>query len=228
VNPLVEAALEFVWPTRCVGCDEHGSLLCPSCREALPFIDPALACPRCGAPFGQRVCTECSTAEGLRPLPFDGAVSACEFTGTAARLVVAYKDQFERRLAPVIAGLIFEVIPRDWVRTSDSITWIPSDAEALRRRGFDHMEAVAEELAAIIGRPASMLLSKANATDQRVLDKQERADNMRGAFELIAEPPQRILLIDDVLTSGATLEGASQMLLTAARTVHVATFARVW
>ena len=54
-----EGLAEALWPTRCVGCDQPGTLLCDRCRAELPWIEQRLACPVCGAPFGFLTCTEC-------------------------------------------------------------------------------------------------------------------------------------------------------------------------
>ena len=60
VHQAAECAAEVLWPTRCALCDRPGSVLCPQCESSLHFIDAWQACPRCGAPFGRAVCTECN------------------------------------------------------------------------------------------------------------------------------------------------------------------------
>ncbi|MDR1712845.1 MAG: double zinc ribbon domain-containing protein [Coriobacteriales bacterium] len=229
MSQALETILEHIWPTYCVGCESYGFVLCAACREALPYIDSTTACPRCGAPFGRLTCTECMTADGPLELAFDGAACALEFKDSAARMIVAYKDRSERRLAPILAELLCEVIPGPWLRTASLITWIPADRKALQRRGFDHMEQIAVNLAEISGRPALRLLDKRQSADQRQLSRQQRAENMAEAFTLAQPPPPEVLLIDDVLTTGATLDVAARALKSAgAEKVWVATVARVW
>jgi len=76
---LLEGLLELLCPTRCAGCDMPGQVLCGSCHAALPQIERASACVRCGAPFGHLVCTECGRV----------AHSTCELGETTAAAATA-------------------------------------------------------------------------------------------------------------------------------------------
>ena len=102
---LGEGLAEVLWPTRCVGCDQPGELICSECRAALPWIEQRLACPSCGAPFGYLTCTEC---DGLWPTR--AAIAALGFHGTPARMVTCLKDGHELRLAPVIAAALLTAL----------------------------------------------------------------------------------------------------------------------
>jgi predicted amidophosphoribosyltransferase len=242
---LGTAALELIWPTRCVGCERLGTLLCESCADALPFIDQTLACPRCGAPAGLLVCTECTPVYEPQSFAFAQARCTLEFSELTRRLIVAYKDGGERRLAPVLARLLAHAIPAEWRRWADALTWIPADARAFRRRGFDHMALLASALAEQIGLPAVSLLAKQVCADQRGLGRTQRAGNTSEVFSVRALPqdgcatdfpshsrPGHLILIDDVFTTGATLDAAAHTLLHShdldIREVRVATVGRVW
>jgi len=229
---IVEGLLELVYPTRCVGCERQGMLLCRACDEGLPRIAQEHACHRCGAPFGGLVCTECFDSHGLVEFGFSQAVCALEFLDTAARLVVGYKDQHERRLAQTLALLIAEALPDEWVGWADALSWIPCDRRALRRRGFDHMRHIALELARITGLEARGLLRKSAVADQRDLGRAGRQENAGSLFSVngtLGLLPTNLLLIDDVLTTGATLDAAACVLLGAGiGEIRVATVARVW
>jgi ComF family protein len=234
--------LEAVWPTRCVGCERPGELLCAPCSAQLPFIEPRWACPRCGAPFGWLTCSECLTITGPLTLATTLGISVLEFRDTAARLIVAYKDKDERRLSGVLAGLLTQALPRGWLAWADVISWIPCDPAARQRRGFDHMAEIAASLVEQCGRSAAALLSKERVVDQRGLGRQEREENIRLSFraeeaacsclrERVAVEGRgpRIILIDDVLTTGATLQAAARVLIDAGiGEVRTATIARVW
>ncbi|PWL78252.1 MAG: hypothetical protein DBY20_08000 [Coriobacteriia bacterium] len=274
-----------------------GSVLCEGCASSLPFIDLSLACPRCGAPFGRTLCTECpmpgSESALLHPeeaFPFTQARAALSFEDGARRIISTYKDSDELRLDAVIASLLCtairgrnethwtgtsvswgrwigneqashsvresskakspvavsseaersrEIPPplQDWSQWADALVYVPASPEALLRRGFDHMERVAE----IVARRTGMALVHAlasckGARDQRELGRGERLANRSGSFSLAAgaisdagAPPRRIVLIDDVFTTGATLSAAAHVLLDGgAHEIRTVTCCRVW
>jgi ComF family protein len=228
--------LELIWPTRCAGCERLGLLLCDECQEALPRIDQNHACPRCGAPAGCLVCTECTPIYERAGFAFHQACCALEFSELTRRIIIAYKDGGERRLAPVLAQIIASVIPLEWRLWADVFTWIPADPQAFQRRGFDHMELIARSFAAQSGLRAAPLLVRRRRLDQRRLNRKQRKDNMSQVFFTkhqaplsLGYPLRRVILIDDVFTTGATLDAAARTLLSAGiREVRVVTVARVW
>ena len=243
-----ELLLEALSPTRCASCERPGALICPSCRQAMVRIDPKSSCTRCGAPFGSLVCTECGAqhepGEALRrgrPLPrMDRCLAATVFKGPPARIVRAYKDAGERRLAPLIAGELLDAAVRaeaeaperygGLISGASGIVFVPATAEAYCRRGFDHMELVARALAADADAPLVDALVKHGSADQRALGRQGRFAGARGAFEVVLDVRgARLLLVDDVITTGATASAAAEALKRAgAQHVDVLAFARVW
>ena len=253
---LANSFAETLWPTRCVGCDDPGTLLCAACDAALERIDQRIACPRCGAPWGRVICTQCpapgATDRDERPLPapfpFAAARAATSFSGVARELVLAYKDAGERRLDAILAGEICRAVrgswrirlpadvevglapAPDWSRGLDAVVGVPASPEALRRRGFDHIGRIACLVAADLGLPDLAALSSGKSADQRLLSPEARRANRAGAFALRADVAgARVLLLDDVMTTGATAAAASELLLAGgAESVHVAVFARVW
>lgn len=229
---LRDGFLELMWPTRCIGCDMPGELLCPDCRSSLPLIDAATACPRCGAPHGSIVCTECWTGDGAVDHAFARAACALEFEDVAARMIVAFKDAGELRAADVIAPLIARAVADAQVGELDALVPVPASPAALLRRGYDHMDLVATPLAGLLGVGRLDMLRANDVADQRGLGRGQRGENMRGAFALAENelpPPRRVLLVDDVLTTGATLDAAAAVLLDGGVGEVVAAAAcRVW
>ena len=144
--------------------------------------------------------------------------------------------------------------PRAWSQWADALTYVPASPEALRRRGFDHMERVAQIVAQRTGLPlVHALASRKGAHDQRKLGRGERLANRSGSFSLATDErtkyegdlgatgeddsvtlrasrmPQRVILVDDVFTTGATLSAATQVLLDGGvREVRAVTCCRVW
>lgn len=231
---ILEACREVLWPTRCVGCDATGILLCPDCEAKLPLIDRASACPSCGAPFGSLVCTECAAITAEKPFPFAATRAVGTFEDTLARMLTIYKDEGERRLCAPIARLLAQAAGEDWRIWADLVVFVPASPKAFRRRGFDHMADIADEMAGMCHLEVCDALVCKGKADQRLLGREERADNVEGAFRLVdcmgpLLAGRNVLLIDDVFTTGATLSAASEALSKASvREIRVVVAARVW
>jgi predicted amidophosphoribosyltransferase len=225
VGRLAEGLLELLAPTRCAGCDLPGSLLCDECDELLPRVARESACPRCGAPFGALVCTECWSSTWS----FEAAIAVGSLEPPLSRAIVLHKDASERRLAPLLGGLLADVVGREWPEWSQAVSFVPATAKAVRRRGFDHAEAIAEAAATGLEAPLVRALARAAALDQRALGRAERAANAAGSFAAVAPVSGHVLVVDDVMTTGATLEAAAAVLLEAgAESVRCAVLARSW
>jgi ComF family protein len=196
-----------------------------------------MACPRCGAPYGMRQCTECNRLSlrdtGFDDLPFDACVSAALFSSAVARIVRTHKDGGERRLARDMAYAMACAIPSEWMSGGASVVPIPATREAQRSRGFDHGASLAQAVAEYLHAPCTSLLAPPHAKDQRELARGERFANMEAAFSLLGANGdirvRSVILVDDVFTTGATLFAAAST-LRAAGVEHVrcATFARVY
>ena len=234
---LKEAALELAWPTRCAICDEPGSLVCEACKKSLLFCDPWLACPHCGAPFGKDQCCECNSyTRGKRGLqntqPFY-CTSYALFTEESGSIIRCYKDAGEQRLSSFIAACMQSALsPETWQRYN-AITFIPNSEQAYAKRGFDHMEAIARIIANAQQLPLLFAFERPQTSDQRKLSKQQRLENLTRSFivrsqlHALALPPH-ILVLDDVMTTGATLRAAASALKSSgALSVEGLTFARV-
>jgi ComF family protein len=224
---LLEGLAELLFPTRCAGCDLPGVLLCDTCRATLPLVDPATACSRCGAPFGALVCTECWNREWS----FEAATSLGEFERELARAVVIHKDASERRLGHVLGTLLAERVAEAWPRWPEAVAFVPATHSARQRRGFDHGLGIAKPLAEALEVPLlDSALVRAASADQRALGRTARARNAAGSFSAgESAHAGRILLCDDVFTTGATLDAAAATLLeSGAEAVRCATVARAW
>ncbi len=234
---LADAALEVVAPTRCVGCEMPGELICDECRAALPWIEQRLACPVCGAAHGDLTCTGCEGDWETRAM-----VCALGFTGAAPRMATCLKDYHELRLAPVNAAAILTALeeasawpasdgrPRFDLAATDAVCFVPATAEAFARRGFDHMELTARELAGMLGLPLADVLAREKASDQRGLGRTGRAANLSGTFRVVEDVSGlSLLLVDDVVTTGATVREAARALLRrGAAPVTACSLVRVW
>lgn len=225
---LAEGMLEAAWPTRCAGCDEPGGLLCPRCRAALPAIEQRRACPRCGAPFGELVCTECTAclepaAEGEAPAACSEAFAALDGVrcyGVLAwpldSLVRAYKDGGERRASALLAAMAAQAYRESRGPGSarpDALAFVPCTPQAFARRGFDHMERVAADAARELRVPLADVLARRAPRDQRGLSKADRRGNADASFVVLGPVEgMSLVLLDDVVTTGSTMAAAARAL----------------
>lgn len=245
ITAASDAIAETLYPTRCIGCDEPGWLVCPHCDEHLERIDLNRACKRCGAAYGSLACTECTAPGELDasgsvvepPFIFDAARCACSYDGAASGIIRAYKDNDERRLAPYIANEMLRATKgsselEDWGRSASAIIAVPPTAQNARKRGWEHMAPIARLVAEGTHLPVINALQSSNAADQRQLGRKERAANRRKSIGLAptaGKLPRTVILLDDVLTTGATCDAAAFALKSACvERVLVVTFARVW
>jgi ComF family protein len=183
-------------------------------------------CSRCGAPTVWPVdrCRECAG----RRFAFARAQAAVVYTGPARALVSAWKEHGLRRAASLAAELVTENVAQP---PADVIAYIPPHADRLLRRGHHPAESLSRELGRRWQLDVETLLRRtllAGANRQARLARAERARNVRGMFEAVAPvSASRVLLVDDVYTTGATVAAAAHALRTAgAERVDVVAFAR--
>ena len=224
MKPYAEALADLFYPQRCVGCSRRSSdVLCRSCFEALPGITPPL-CGRCGLPtaFEAYGCDGCRTVE----LAFDGARAPLRYEGVGKGVVHAlkydgYRPVVERLMAPLMAGSLKG-------ERFDAVVAVPLHRGRLAKRGFNQAEHIGRAVACRIGAPFLDTLRAVRGTrDQVELTASSRRENVAGAFEARACVAGRVLLVDDVMTTGATLHECARVLRTnGTREVHALTLCR--
>jgi predicted amidophosphoribosyltransferase len=213
--------LDLVLPQRCLVCGRGGEQLCRPCRERLRKLEPPL-CGRCGAPVAWPVrrCRECAG----RRIAFASARAAVVYDQPVRALVAGWKERGLRGLAEEAAALVAEQLPPPDVSL---VTFVPPDADRLLRRGHHPPERLARALARRWELPCSGLLARAPGKRQRGRSVAERRKNVAHAFRAVARSPARVVLVDDVYTTGATATAAASALRSAgACRVDVVTFAR--
>jgi ComF family protein len=230
---LVDIAL----PPQCLACHapvaEMGTL-CPSCWSRLKLIERPY-CERLGIPFAYDLGPGALSAEAIAdPPPFDRARAVAVYDDVARRLVhgLKYRDRLE--LARWMAGWMARA-GGELITAADVVVPVPLHRRRLWWRRYNQSALLAETLAAKAGKPVTNLaLVRIRATAQQVgLSADERDRNVRGAFRVTAEGKRilagrRVLLVDDVFTTGATVRACTRAVLRAGATaVDVLTFARV-
>ena len=185
--------------------------------EDLAGLAAAARCCACGTP-GPHLCRDCRSS--LRPAPagplpdgIDRVVAAWAYEGAARALVLRLKLSARRTAAPILAAGITSALARTGSRAT-VVTWVPGHRPDMRARGFDHGELLARTVAARLGLPARALLTRIGSTaDQTGLGAAARRANLAGAFG--ARPGaygQSVLLVDDVVTTGATAAACASAL----------------
>lgn len=181
--------------------------LCAVCHEALPR--PATACPVCAAPGSGEICGECLK----HPPSFDHTQAALNYTFPVDKLIQAYKYQQQLALARLFGTLLSQAVraqPRP-----DIILPMPLHPTRLRERGFNQALEIAKFIAQVLHRPLATNTARrrVNTLSQATLEWDARQKNMQDAFA--CDTPlqgQRIALVDDVMTSGATLNALAKTL----------------
>lgn len=227
VQGIKKGLLDLLFPPRCVGCREVGSYLCAQCLHEFELVEPPL-CPRCGRPVttSGRLCSLCQR----HPPQIDGIRSVAYFDGILREAIHRFKYYGLQDLAIPLGGLMGDY----WEKRSlpaEIIVPVPLHKDRLRERGYNQAALLARELGKSVGLPVSEnSLVRVRATRPQVeLNAQERRENVSDAFRCAnAElKGKQVLLIDDVCTTGSTLEACSIALRqVGARSVWAFTLAR--
>lgn len=234
----LEAVLGFFYPEVCQQCGveratAEDGFIGPACRQQVKFIEPPY-CQRCGLPYAESITTpfECSNCREME-LEFEYARAAVAARGLVLDLIHRYKYQQALWCERFLAGLLIQragpvLRQESW----DVIVPVPLHPRRQAEREFNQAERLARRLGGATGLPVNRrLLRRTRFTrSQTQLDRHQRVRNVQGAFALRpgADPAGlRIVLVDDVLTTGATTNACARVLRRAgARAVCVWTLAR--
>jgi len=227
-----DGLLDVVFPPACVGCARvlpgPGAFFCAECALQVEEV-PSRACPRCAEPgdFAPALCPRC---EARRP-PFSRSFAAFVHEGPIALAIHHFKYEDHPELALPLGALLARKAKGFLPSAPAHLCAVPIHDSRLYERKFDHAQLLVEELASRTGRAVlPFALRRTRATRRQVgLPEDERELNVAGAFaaDEAAVAGRDVLLVDDVLTTGATARSAAHALRAAgAHDVQVLTLAR--
>ena len=204
--------MDSFFPRRCVGCGKVGDFLCPECVAKLPRLMPPF-CPRCGRPQASGiVCPGC----WQRPTEIDGIRSPFRFDEVIRKAIHELKYRNLRAISPRLAALLADYLKAKPL-PGEALVSVPLHPRRLRERGYNQSSLIAAELGNRIDLPVieDCLIRVKQAQPQvKAVDVEERRMNVADAFVCRDErvSGKQIILIDDVCTSGATLESCAAAL----------------
>lgn len=215
ITGFKRVALDLLFPRWCIGCGKEGDYICRACRELMQVITPPI-CPVCGRPKSQgSVCPDCRDTRAQ----LDGVRAPFVFEGIIRQAIHELKYRNLRALAPAMAGWLYDYLVENPV-AADVLVPVPLHHKRLRDRGYNQSALLAGELGRLSGLPvaADGLVRHLYAAPQaRSAGVSERQRNVADAFTCPDRrfDGQRVLLIDDVSTSGATLNACAGALRSA-------------
>lgn len=204
------------------------ALLCPDCLKQIPFIDRQ-GCRYCGKSLENETACSCRLCD--QKIYYSTAYSACEYEGIIRKNLLDFKFSGKNELSNIFAWLIIRKLQMTNEKKFDIIINVPMHDISLRKRGYNQSELIAKNIARFYSKPLvrnGLIKTKATLTQSK-LDKKDRIKNIKDAFKIGSKSiikNQRILLVDDILTTGATVNECSKVLIEGgAKEIIIATIA---
>ncbi|RJO62965.1 MAG: ComF family protein [Dehalococcoidia bacterium] len=212
LDRLGKAVTDSFFPQFCIGCGLEGEVVCPACLAKLPRLSPPF-CSRCGLPqTGGQSCRDCAGLD----LAIDGIRSPLTFQKLTREAVHQLKYRNMRVMAAPLAAVLHDYLTENPIDT-DVFIPVPLHPQRLRERGYNQSLLLAHQLGKLCGIPVRSDILKRHVhtpPQARTASSVERHRNMREAFKSLdgKVKDKRVLLIDDVSTSGATLDACASAL----------------
>ena len=212
VSFLNQKIVNILFPPRCVNCGKCGSFLCRKCRNKVVYLQPPL-CLRCSKPIRTgAICSKCQS----QTWDIDGIYSIFKYGGAIRQAVIQFKYHNIKALADPLSQLMSSYLIRHNL-SFDIIIPVPIHKRRLRERGYNQSSLLAQRLSRMTSIPVmeGILIRTKHTPSQAKSDSiEQRRKNIRNAFKCTGHniSGKRILLIDDVCTSGSTLNSCAASL----------------
>lgn len=204
---MIQSLLDIIAPETCLECGNEGSVWCEWCRlqhDPLPS-----RCFMCHAQTDNYLtCQKCKSKTSLKSVYVFG-----EYKNLNKQLITSLKYDCKRHVAKHLAKCMSDLLP--YYNDPPTLVNVPSSPARVRQRGFDHTTAITKELIKQTKYLQANILVRINDIRQVGASRQQRINQIKGAFRLkqfVKDIPKHIILVDDVVTTGATLSEASKIL----------------
>jgi len=218
-NTMIDVLLSMVAPHLCSGCGQVGSTFCDNCKYDITQ-EPFSGCILCGKPHPFGVCADHNSS-------YNQAFVVGERSGPLQLLIGGYKFRNMKSTSVKLAELLDSRLPL--LPDNAVFVPVPTSPAHQRERGYDHILLITKKLASLRRVPVARLLIRGNNLTQHRANRQDRLEQAKSAFTVnqALDPSRTYIIVDDIVTTGATIEQAAWQLRRAGATdVWVAVIAR--
>ena len=209
---LLRQLIELVTPETCLACSREGNWLCSNCRLLVTI--PAPNCFDCGRLTADgRACTKCRRRHAL-----EGVVAGAHYEESVRELILALKFGRAHAASKPAASLLIRGLMPDVTSSIDAVTSVPVAPSRRRERGYNQSELLARAVVGQLGLPYQATLRRHGSAHQLGAGRRDRIAQVRAAFEAVVEVEGAWLIVDDVVTTGATLDACAAALRKAGAT----------
>lgn len=216
---MLSKLARLIAPPLCVGCNREGIELCAACAGKIEA--PLPRCTYCKKHNGKLVCNECKLTTGVDEIYVAGL-----YTGILRDVVGGIKFHHQKYMLAPAAKLLVERINFK-VKDFDVVVPVPTSPSRIRQRGFDHAKELAKCMSKLLNIESSSILYRLNSDRQVGQNREKRLTQAKKQFNFSQHAPESVLLVDDVITTGATIAACASLLRAAgAKEVTVAALAQ--
>lgn len=212
VKEVLKIIKDYIFPVYCLGCREEGEWLCEKCFYKID-ITGVFCCPTCHK--DTKIGEYCYGCNNNLPLGSSFAITTYKEEGLIGKVIQTLKYSHAEDVLSAVEKLISSFVKQnqDLFSSIDLVVPVPLHKKRFVERGFNQAKLIAEIVAREIGEPCREIITRNRYTLQQAkLGREGRLKNVKNAFEIKEEIPTNILLVDDVFTTGTTLQECAKAL----------------